>query len=304
MHDLKHARMLFLLTLAIRAGFAAPTHATEEKSKEKHTLQYKFQMGEVLRYSVKHMTNQRTTIEGSSQEAESKSASIKAWKVTDVLPDGVMEFVHLVEEVRMSNRVPNRAVTMFDSRSDKTPPPGFEQVARAVGVPLSLIRIKPSGEIVHREEKHPQPPASDDLPITLRLPDDPVAVGEQWDFTYNVMVDRKSGAKQQVRTRRVCTLKSVEGDVATIGVDYQVLTPVSAFVESQLIERVTKGTVRFDMKRGRLLSQKFEADERVIGFHGDASSMHFVSRLEERLLKPGERLARKAKEKAAAPSAK
>jgi hypothetical protein len=296
MHRLPDARIILLLALVLCLGSATATSG-ETAAEEKHTLQYKFEMGEVLRYSVKHMTNIRTTIEGSTQEAESKSASIKAWKVTDVLPDDVMEFIHVVEEVKMSNRVPNRAVTTYDSKTDKTPPPGFEQAARAVGVPLSLIRIKPSGEIVHREEKHPQPAASDDMPITLQLPDEPIGVGEQWDFTYDVAAERKSGAKLQVRTRRVCTLKSVKGDIATIGVDYQVLTPVSSFVESQLIERLTKGTVRFDMKRGRLISQRFDADKRVLGFHGDASSMHFVSRLEERLLKPGERLARKTSDK-------
>ena len=292
MHVLQDARILLLLALALRAGLATPSHAAEET----YALQYKFKMGEVLRYSVKHATNIRTTIEGTSQEAESQSESIKAWKVTDVLPGGVMEFIHVVEVVRMSNRVPNRAVTTYDSESDKTPPPGFEQAARAVGVPLSLIRIKPSGQIVHREEKHPQPESSEDMPITMRLSDDPIAVGEQWDFTYDVEAERKSGTKLQVRTRRVCTLKSVSGDIATIGVDYQILTPVSAFIESQLIERLTKGTVRFDMKRGRVISQKFVADKRVLGFHGDTSSMHYVSRLEERLLKPGERLARKPPE--------
>ncbi len=292
MHVLQDARILLLLALALCAGLATPSQAAEET----YALQYKFKMGEVLRYSVKHATNIRTTIEGTSQEAESQSESIKAWKVTDVLPGGVMEFIHVVEVVRMSNRVPNRAVTEYDSESDKTPPPGFEQAARAVGVPLSLIRIKPSGQIVHREEKHPQPASSEDMPITMRLSDDPVAVGEQWDFTYDVEAERKSGTKLQVRTRRVCTLKSVGGDIATIGVDYQILTPVSAFIESQLIERLTKGTVRFDMKRGRVISQKFEADKRVLGFAGDTSSMHYVSRLEERLLKPGERLARKPPE--------
>jgi hypothetical protein len=292
MHATLKTRISLLLALVLCHG-----SATAAGAEEKHALQYKFEMGEVLRYSVKHMTNIRTTIEGSTQEAESKSLSVKAWKVTDVLPNDVMEFVHVVEEVKMSNRVPNRAETVFDSKTDKTPPPGFEQAARAVGVPLSLIRIKPSGEIVHREEKHPQPAVSDDMPITLRLPDEPIAVGEKWDFTYDVAANRKSGAKLQVRTRRVCTLKSVKGDIATIGVDYQILTPVSAYIESQLIERLTKGTVQFDIKRGCPVAQRYDADQRVLGFHGEASSMHFVSRLEERLLKPGERLARKTSEK-------
>lgn len=267
-------------------------HAAEGTS-GKITLKYKFRMGEVIRYSVSHSANIESTIDGTSQQAETRSDSVKAWKVTDVLPNGEMEFVHVVEVVRMTNRVPNRAVAEFDSERDKTPPPGFEQAARAVGVPLSVIRIKPTGEIVSREVKHPQPEATDDMPITLRLPESPVAIGGEWDETFDVAVDQKSGAKQQVRTRRLCKLEKVENGIATIAVEYQVLTPVSAFVESQLVERMAKGTVRFDVAKGRIASQRQDVDRRVLGFSGDTSMMHFVSRLEERLLKSQERLAKK-----------
>ncbi|NOY43517.1 MAG: hypothetical protein GXP26_16985 [Planctomycetes bacterium] len=289
----------FLTVLAIVFTLAATASAAKKPSssakKNRYLLQYKFEMGEILRYRVEHSTNIRSTVESTSQQAESKSESIKAWKVTDVLPNGEMEFVHVVELVRMSNRVPNRATTKYDSERDKTPPPGFEQAARAVGVPLSLIRISPSGEIVKREEKHPQPPATDDMPITLQLPKKPLAVGQQWDATYDVTAERKSGAKLKVRTRRVCTLKQVKTGVATIFVEYQILTPVSAFTEAQLVERLSKGTVRFDIKRGRVISQKFKVDRRILGFAGGASSMHYRSHLEERILKPGEKLARKTK---------
>ena len=249
-------------------------------------------MGEVLRYKIKHTTNIRTTIEGTTQEAESQSDSIKAWKVTDVLPNGEIEFVHLVEKVRMSNRVPNRAVREFDSESDTSPPPGFEQAAGAVGIPLSVIRMTPTGKVVDRVEKHPQPTPSKDMPIMLPMPQKPLAVGEQWDFTYDVSAERKGGAPLVVRTRRVCTLMHVKTGVATIGVEYQILTPVSSLVESQLVERLTKSTLRFDLKKGRLLTQTVTADRRIIGFSGEASSMHYVSSLEERLLKPEERLAK------------
>ncbi len=277
--------LILLISLTVRAA--------EESSEQKVELTYKFRMGEVLRYSVKHSADIESTIEGTSQQAETTSESIKAWKVTDVLPNGEIEFVHLVEHVRMVNRVPNRAVTEFDSERDKTPPPGFEQAARAVGVPLSVIRIKPSGEIVNRVVKHPQPEVTDDMPITLRLPENPVALGEEWSESFDVSVDTKSGAKQQVRTRRVCKLDTVQNGIATINVEYQVLTPVSAFVESQLAERMAKGTVRFDIAKGRIASQQMDVDRRVLGFSGDSSLMHFVSRLEERLLKPQDRLAKK-----------
>lgn len=292
MHSTKTLAAIILLFVFVAHAEAAKKKSSKQPA-EKHLLQYKFKMGEVLRYHVRHASDIRTTIEEATQQAESTSDSVKAWKVTDVLPNGEMEFVHVVETVRMTNTVPNRGTTKFDSEADKTPPTGFEQAARAVGVPLSVIRIKPDGEIAHREEKHPQPPATDDMPITLRLPAEPIAVGEQWDWNYHVDAQRKNKSTLKVQTRRVCTLKKVQSGIATIEVEYQLLSPVSAYIESQLLQKLTKGTVRFDIDAGRTVSQRFEADRRVIGFSGKASSMHFVSRLEERLLKKGERLARK-----------
>jgi hypothetical protein len=285
-------RIPALLCLVFVVSLALPQVQAEE-SAEKHLLEYRFQMGEVIRYAVRHATDIRTTIEETTQQAVTSSESIKAWKVTDVLPNGDMEFVHVVESVRMSNTVPNRGTTTYDSETDATPPIGFEQAARAIGVPLSVIRIQPDGQIAQREEKHPQPPASEDMPITLQLPGKPIAVGEQWDATYDVDAQTPNKTVIKVRTRRVCTLQQVKTGIATIQVEYQILSPVSAAIESQLVQKLTKGTVRFDLGAGRTVSQKFSADRRVIGFSGKTSGMHFVSRLEERLLKPNERLAKR-----------
>lgn len=278
----------FLIALVLFSSSQIAGAADAPKVK----LAYKFRMGEVLRYGVTHLANIESTIGGVTQEAETKSESIKAWKVTDVLPNGEIEFVHLVEVVRMSNQVPNRALAEYDSERDKTPPPGFEQAAKAVGVPLSVIRMSSSGEIISREQKHPQPEVTEDMPITLRLPENAIAVGEEWDETFEVPIQDNSGVKK-VRTRRVCTLESVQTGIATIKTEYQVLTPVSPLVESLLADRMTKGTVRFDIAKGRILSQQQDVDKRVLGFSGDQSILHSVSRLEERLLKPQERLAQR-----------
>ena len=44
-----------------------------------------------------------------------------------------------------------------------------------------------------------------------------------------------------------------------------------------------KGTVRFDVDKGRILSQEYEVDKRVLGFAGPTSSMHYVMQMEEEL---------------------
>ena len=260
---------------------------------KKWLLRYKFQMGEVLRYRVRHTANVRTIIEETTEQLESKSDSIKAWKVTDVLPDGSMEFVHVVEQVRMSNRRPNRALTEYDSQHDKTPPAGFEQAARAIGVPISVIRLAPDGRILDREEKIPQPEHTPDMPITPRLPDGPIRVGEKWNESYQVQAQRKSGTNLQIHTRRHCQLLKVDHGIATFSVEYQILTPVDAYIESQLVERLTKGTVHFDLDHGRIVSQQMAVNRRILGFSGGTSSMHFVAQMEERLLGPEEKLASK-----------
>jgi hypothetical protein len=276
----------FLLALASNAPCGSASDAAKPASGDgKHLLRYKFAMGEVLRYDVRHATNIRTTIDESTQQALTQSDSVKSWRVTDVLPSGEIEFVHVVEWVRMSNEAPQQPAHVYDSRKDAKPPRGFEQASRAVGVPLSVIRIAGDGEVRFREEKHPQPKPSEDMPITLRLPKERVAVGDKWNHPYDVPAERKSGAKLQVRTRRVCKLREVKNGLAVIDVEYQILTPVEPYVRAQLVERLTKGTVRFDIEHGRILEQEHNVDNRILGFAGKASSMHYVSRLTERLVK-------------------
>jgi hypothetical protein len=277
-----------LVALALFSIAPAALHGEEAKTQPdapKYRLQYKFAPGEILRYSVEHATNVRTTIENSTQNAETQSESVKAWRVIDVLPNGDIEFIHLVEWVRMSNQGSQRPTRTYDSRTDAKPPRGFEQAAGAVGVPLTLVRIAPDGEVKLREEKHPQPKAAEDMPITLQLPKEPVAVGDTWSFPYDVQAKRKGGVKMQVQTRRRCELKDVKTGVAVIDVEYQILTPVDQYVRSQLIDRLTEGSVRFDIERGRIIEQEHDVDKRVLGFASAASSMHFVSRLHEALLK-------------------
>lgn len=274
-----------LASLAVAAESASSQPAADSAaSSEKYLLRYKFAMGEVLRYDVNHATKTRNNMEGHAQEVETQSQSVKAWKVTDVLPNGEMEFLHVVEWVRMTNDSPDTKANVYDSRENAAVPRGFEQAARAVGVPLSIVRIAADGKVTHREQKHPQPKAQEDMPITLGLPEGEIAVGEKWSHPYDVVVQRKSGANLQIQTRRVCKLREVKNGVAVIDVEYQILTPVDPYVRAQLVERITDGTVRFDIAKGRTIAQEHNVDKRILGFAGKASSMHFVSRLQERLL--------------------
>jgi hypothetical protein len=281
---------------AVVLGFTAIASASADEAiggeGEKVLLQYKLAAGDVLRYEIEHKATVRSTIKGTTQTVRTESDSTRAWKVLDVLPTGEIEFGHVVEHVYMKNELPDRAPIVYDSRKDEVPPPGFEQVATALGVTLTVHRIKPSGEIVSRVIKHSHQGQEADLPITIPLPTEPVAPGAKWDEPHHVFVETTE-QKRRIDTRRHFELESIKNGVATINVTFQVLTPVNAAEESQLVQRLTSGTIRFDVERGRILSQQQDVDRRIVGFAGPASSMHYLSRFTERLLEDGQRVAEK-----------
>src|SRR5262245_27856994 len=196
--------------------------APPKKEVPKYDLQYKLSRGAVLRYEVAHHASISGTSDKNTQSAESKTDSIKAWKVTDVLPTGDIEFMNVCEQVHMVNQLPDRKATEYDSKKDKIAPPGFEAAAKAVGVPLSTMRITTHGKVLSREVKVHNQGSSDDAPIVLRLPDENVSIGDTWDEPYEVKVSAGKDATKSIKTRWHHKLTDVKDGIATIEVTYQV----------------------------------------------------------------------------------
>jgi len=269
-----------LAALPLLLATALPCLAEEG---DKHLLRYRFQPGEVLRWEVDQRSSVRNQMEGASEEAQTKTVSLKAWRVIDVLPDGEIEFLSLVERVRMENKLPNRAEMVYDSAAGDEPPPGFEDAARAVGVPLSSIRMTPRGEVVDRDIKHHQPAADPHEQVVMLLPEGPIAVGDSWTQPAEIEVKVGDGGVKLIKARRKYTLQSVSAGVATIATEFQVLTPTTPAIDGQLAHRMVSGDIRFDLDSGRILSQRLEVDRRVLGFAGPSSSMHLVTRMTEEL---------------------
>lgn len=266
--------------LALLALLASPTLAADAG---KHLLRYQLKAGDVLRWEVDQRSSVKNTMDGTTQSAQTKTVSLKVWKVIDVLPNGEMEFLNLVERVRMENKLPDRAAMVFDSTDSNEPPPGFEDAARAVGIPLSSIRISPRGEVIERDIKHHQPAADPHEQVTFLLPEGPIAIGDTWTQPVDVQVKVGDGGTKVIKAQRKHTLKKVSAGVATIGTAFQVITPTTPEIDGQLAHRLVKGEIRFDLDRGRILSKRLDVDRTVLGFAGATSSMHLLTRLEEKL---------------------
>src|SRR5690606_13402432 len=127
------------------------------------------------------------------------------------------------------------------------------------------------------------------------LPENPVKIGDTWDDPREVKVKLQDGNSKTVKTRRHFKLKSVQSGVAVIEATYQILSPINEQIEAQLAQRMMEGEIRFDIDAGKVLSQAMDVDKRVLGFAGATSSMHYVMRMEEKLVEKPTEVARKPK---------
>jgi hypothetical protein len=263
----------------------------------KHELRYKFQPGEIVRTKVLQQVVLDTTISGSTQTAETTSGSVKVWRITQVEPDGSITFEHSVESVEMRQKVSGREAITYNSKTDNEPPPQYEGVAKSVGVPLTVVTIDPSGKILKRVEKRASATGEQqNNQMVIPLPAQPTAVGESWNVPVDVTIGLEDGVTKVIKTRQHYTLEKVSNGVATISVATQVLTPVNnPKIQSQLIQRLTKGSIRFDIDAGRVLSQDIDLDEQVLGFQGPESNLHFLGRFTEEYIPPETKSAAKPK---------
>jgi hypothetical protein len=247
------------------------------------TLQYKFAKGETLRWKVEHLGATETTIQGNTQTSESRSISIKVWRITGVDSKGNMTLTHSVASVDMWQKLSDRPEIRYNSKMDKTAPTEYEHVAKTIGIPLTTLTFTSNGTVVNRGKTYRQ--ANLGLGnLVMLLPPKPVKVGSRWHEPAELRIRERSGRQKTIKIRKQYTLKKIETGVATISVETQVLTPVnSSAIKSQLIQQLTNGTIKFDIDAGRILKKEMEWDESVVGFNGADSMMKYVARYTEEM---------------------
>ena len=255
--------------------------STQVLSGTQFELKYRFQPGEEILSKVIHLVTMDTKIEGTAEIVETRSVSTRRWKITDVDKRGNITFLHYVDKAKMWQKVTGRPEIRFDSESDEQPHELYRNVAKTIGVSLATITISPQGVILGRESAQPNfNPGIGEL--TVPLPDRPVKVGQKWYIPNELRITGADGRYNRIQTRQLYTLQKVQTGVATIKVATQVLTPIrDPKIQSKLIQRLQHGTIKFDLDAGRVRSKQMDLNERVIGFNGAASIMHYLTRFTE-----------------------
>jgi len=267
--------------------------ATERATDERFELRYKFHKGEMVRTRVTHLATTETTITGNTQQSQSRSTSTKVWKITSVQEDGQFTFEHMVEDVDMWQKIGDQAEVKFNSKTDEKVPLEYEEVKSTVGIVLATVTVDAHGNLIDRSDKQNRMNLGLGQ-ITIPLPTGEVKIGHQWSAPSEVWVRSAGGGAKRIKTRQLFTLESVKTGVATISVKTQVLTPVNdPKIDSQLVQQLTNGEIRFDIDDGRILSRQMDWDETVVGFSGAESSLKYLARYTEEYLPPERAVAAK-----------
>lgn len=257
---------------------------TKKLTDQRYLLQYSFREGESIYYEVVHQSTVATRVEGLSEEVKSRSKSLKRWDFTKIDPNGQAQFKHTIENVNMWSEMSGREPVQYDSLSDQDVPAEYQSIAETIGKPISIITANRFGKIVNREDKIKQIDRGTGG-MLIPLPPKPILVKTEWAVPATVVVQLSDGRHKDIKTRQRYRLEKVETGVATISLQTQVLTPIAdARVKSQLVQKLSKGTIRFDIDAGRMISKELDWDETVIGFNGPESNMSFLARMTERLV--------------------
>jgi hypothetical protein len=275
-------RLLALSLVLIWSSSAFTLLADDTASStEPVLLTYKFREGEVFRTKVTHLATVDTKVKGVQQVVKTRTTSGKSWHIKKVDAEGNITFLHQVDWVDLWNSITDRPEITLDTRKDETAPAGYEHVLESVKQPLAAITINRHGQVIARKDARPQfNPGIGDL--TVPLPDKPVKPGDKWHVTEEVRVSDEQKRVKVVQVKHQYTLEKIETGVATIRVATGLITPIDdPKFEAQLVQRMQKGTIRFDAVEGRIHSRQMDLDETVLGFSGPESSMQYVARYSE-----------------------
>lgn len=300
------------LVLALFAGPSAVSAADRADSVEKPqpttaqawTLKYRFRKGDVFHFHARSNSRMEVSARDITQVLHESRESFKHYRVVEVKEDGSAILQPMIDRAIMKARSDDNPWIIWDSRSSRQVPRRFQNVSKGIGTPTVQVHYSPTGKILDvktladKEEKEstrprPRPGETEADPnddkssyaFLVKLPDEPVAVGESWDDDFVVEVspepDLSRKLRKDVDIRRTYTLDRIKDGIAEISfktfVKKQINDPI---IRVQLISRSLSGKVRFDVKRGLILDWSSAGSGEVFNPYGNSS--HVESALQSR----------------------
>lgn len=271
---------------------AATTAASPAPDVQKQLLRYQYHPAQKMRYeSVQKMTLDASV--GDRKKVDvSEVRQTRLFTVSSIEPDGAAKLAMQFEKVWMQKQVDNDAPVEFDSSMKPADVPSiFRGVAHSlkgsaveywistVGascyekvIPQAIVRNKDEEPIDGFSAFNAAAARKDPGSFLMLLPEIPVAQGDTWKESIQVLVRGSEDAALPVTILRTYRLDEIKDGVASISFRSSVNTPLrGVMIKTQLIQATPSGKFRFDINRGLMLFREFRYNETIIGALGPES---------------------------------
>ena len=153
-----------------------------------------------------------------------------------------------------------------------------------IGKPLAIVTITPTGKVVDRKSSFDQLEFGIG-DICVPLPERPVSVGYRWYVPTEFNATDEDGKRIKLKARLHYTLQKVVDNQAYVAFKTEILTPVeNDQIRSQLLQKLNKGYLAFDLAKGRLSKREVEWNEKVQEFSGVDSFLHYIGKMTENIV--------------------
>jgi len=253
------------------------------ENNQKFDLKYTFTEGETILWRVEHTATTDTRVQVDEETSASRSLSMLQWQVTDVDTLGNTTIALTLKSAVMWQQTDQNDPITYDSRKHRGEVPEvYRSFADWLGVPMATYKIDPQGKVIDRKEVYYNVKFGVGN-ITMPLPGHSVRIGDAWHSPGSIGVKTPDGIHKSIRTRIEYRLQRVSDGIALVSFDTQVLTPVDdPRVESQLIQQLSQGIIRFDMNQGQMISKQLGWSEKCLGFKGPESSLSYLAKYDVR----------------------
>lgn len=242
---------------------------------------FKWVDGQTLTYKVAQNTTATETVGDKVTETVTRLDLVKKWKISAVDTAGVATLTMSLEHLRMETKTPTGDKMLFDSSAPKTSTPALvDEMAKYVGVPLTVVRMDARGQIVEVKECKfgPASRLMADLPFKIALPATPLVIEAAWERSYQIKIEPAQGQPETYAATQRLTCKGLTGSLATIAVSTIVAgLPEATADQIPLCPLQPSGDVVFDLANGRLKSVRYKWTKELSGQQGEGSKYVFAS---------------------------
>lgn len=282
-------RFLVVVLVAFPVWAEDPGTSSEETAAT-YTLKYQFPEGASLHYLLHEKSRLLQQFEGGEQKSENDSSLQKHYRVVETRKDGSAVLEVVTDHVKLKYSFADADPVEYDSNSDAEPPEPLKSLRNKLGKPVARAEFSASGRLLALTEFSDGSVAVDPKDLgrknfLIELPQDAIAIGGTWKQSYPIELLVAPRLTREFTISHLYKLQKVERGVAEITFS-SIISPrlVSPELRAKLIQDLPSGTILFDVRAGRIVSQVRRVDRTELGVGGPKTAMTVNSLKVEKLI--------------------